>query len=308
MSSSLSSKSKTSTFSRIRAAVADLGMTTLPSCRCQRRIACAGVFPWWAATVSIVSSSSSAAWASGLQASVATSWSSPGAQLGLLQPRMQLDLVYRRQPLRLRPQPLEVLDAEVGDPERAGPPFLVDPFEGAPGLEIAVLAGHRPVDQVEVDAVEAEPLEAAVEGGQGGVVALLGVPQLGGDEDLVAGQPGGGDGGAHTGLVAVRGGGVDVAVAGLERLLDHLLRLLRRHLEDAEAQLRDLHAVMQGDVGDGRHAGHLDSVPRGPEVAGYPPAAASMRLGGSSGARVRGWRAPDQGTRTQGGRRTALFG
>ena len=53
------------------------------------------------------------------------------------------------------------------------PPLLVDPFEGAPGVDEAVLARHRPVDQVEVDVVEAEPLEARLEGGQGRVVALL---------------------------------------------------------------------------------------------------------------------------------------
>ena len=42
------------------------------------------------------------------------------------------------------------------------------------------------MDQVEIDVVEPEPLEALVEGSQGAVVALALVSQLGGDEDLVA--------------------------------------------------------------------------------------------------------------------------
>ena len=49
--------------------------------------------------------------------------------------------------------------------------------------------------------------------------------------------------GADAALVAVGGGGVDVAVAGREGLLDRALGVVRRHLEDAEAELRDLDAV-----------------------------------------------------------------
>jgi hypothetical protein len=50
------------------------------------------------------------------------------------------------------------------------------------------------VDEVQVDVVEAELAERGVEGAQGRVVPLLGVPQLGGDEQLLAGDPGAGDG------------------------------------------------------------------------------------------------------------------
>ena len=46
ISSSVSVKPKTSKFSSIRDWVADLGNTTLPSCRCQRMTACPGVTPW----------------------------------------------------------------------------------------------------------------------------------------------------------------------------------------------------------------------------------------------------------------------
>ena len=42
-----------SKFSRIRSGVADFGITTLPSWRCQRRIAWAGVLPWRSATATI---------------------------------------------------------------------------------------------------------------------------------------------------------------------------------------------------------------------------------------------------------------
>ena len=164
-------------------------MTTLPSCRCQRRITWAGVVPWWPAIVSIVSVVEQGALgerAPGLGGDAVLGV--PGAQLGLLEVRVQLDLVDGRQLLGLALEPLEVLDAEVGDADRARVALLLDPFEGAPGVEVAVLARHRPVDQVEVDVVHPEPPQAALAGRQRRVVALLGVPQLGRDEDLLAGR------------------------------------------------------------------------------------------------------------------------
>ncbi len=103
--------------------------------------------------------------------------------------------------------------------------------------------------------VEAEPVEAGIEGGQGRVEALLRVPELGGDEELLAGDARGGDRGADAFLVAVGGGGVDVAVADVERPLDHLLGVLGRDLEDAEPELGDLDAVVEGEAGN-RQLGH----------------------------------------------------
>jgi hypothetical protein len=102
------------------------------------------------------------------------------------------------------------------------------------------------VDQVEVDVLEPEPVQALVESLQRRVVPLLGVPQLGRDEDLLARQPRGSQRGADALLVPVGGGGVDVSVAGFERLLDHILGLGWRDLEDAKAKLGYLGTVTQG--------------------------------------------------------------
>ena len=196
-------------------------MTTLPSCRCQRRTTWAGVRSW--------------------RSAIARSSRRPARRPGRAGSRPRWRRRARRARRAARPaascgwssiwftvgscsasrlQPLQVLDAEVGDADRAAAALALDPFEGAPGVEVALLGRQRPVDQVEVDVVEAEPAAALLEGLQGRVVALLRVPELGGDEDLLARDPGGGDRGADAGLVAVGGGGVDVAVAGRQRLLD----------------------------------------------------------------------------------------
>src|SRR5690606_13405824 len=59
------------------------------------------------------------------------------------------------------------------------------------------------------------------------------------------------------GLVAVHLGGVDVAVADLERFEDAVARGFRRHLPGAEAELGNGDAVVQGD---GEHGSHANAV------------------------------------------------
>src|SRR5678815_502996 len=91
------------------------------------------------------------------------------ARLPSLQERRQLDLVDRRDLLRLAQQLLEVPDQEVAHADRPRAPLLVDPLERPPGLE--PLPGDGPVKEVKVDVVEAEPLQARVERALGFIVA-----------------------------------------------------------------------------------------------------------------------------------------
>ena len=109
------------------------------------------------------------------------------------------------------------------------------------------------MDEVEVDVVHAESPKALVEGLQRRVEALARVPELRRHEDVLARDSRARHRSSDTLLVAVGGGGVDVAVADLERLLDDLLRVVRRDLEDTEAELWDLDAVVEGDVRDLGH-------------------------------------------------------
>ena len=92
----------------------------------------------------------------------------------------------------------------------------------------------------------------------GQVVAVV---ELGGDEQLVARDAAGRDRAADALLVAVHLRGVEVPVAHLERLLDHLAGSPRGHLEDAEAELGDGGAVVELDSGTVMQ-GMTSSVPR----------------------------------------------
>ncbi|OUE16297.1 hypothetical protein CMMCA002_09085 [Clavibacter michiganensis subsp. michiganensis] len=168
----------------------------------------------------------------------------------LLERRVHLDLVHRGHDVALGGQLLQVLREEVGDADRADEALGVQRLEGLPGLDVQAVLRVGPVDQVEVHRVDAELAPAVLEGAAGAVRALVAVAELRGDEELLARDARRLDGGAHALLVVVAGGGVDVAIAGLERALHGLLRLGGRGLEDAEAQLRDGDAVVQGDEGD----------------------------------------------------------
>src|SRR5699024_10897865 len=97
----------------------------------------------------------------------------------------------------------------------------------------------------------AELLHGDVERLQGGVVALVGVPQLGSDEQVLTRYTGRGDRAADAALVAVHGCRVHEPVADPEGLLGGDLRLVVRDLPDAETELGDLVAVAHRDAGNG---------------------------------------------------------
>ena len=107
----------------------------------------------------------------------------------LRQPRVQLDLVDGRHDSGLGEQPVEVVGVEVADPDRADPPFGLEPFEGAPGVNVPVLRRCRPVDEVKVEQVEAEQVHAVLERAKGAVETVIGVPDFGRHEQVVAVDP-----------------------------------------------------------------------------------------------------------------------
>jgi len=73
------------------------------------------------------------------------------------------------------------------------------------------------MEDEQVDLVDAQLAGALVEGVEGLVVAVVTDPDLGFDEDVLAIDATAADGIADTALVAVRSGGVDVAVADAQR-------------------------------------------------------------------------------------------
>ena len=164
MSCSLSSRSNTSKLLTIRSGVTDFGMTILPSWICHLISTCAGVFPCRSATEATVGLSSSAPWPSGAHASVATpSVSVHFAQFLLLEHRMQLDLVHGRHDSGGVHQNSQMLRLEVADTDRPDAALVAQVCERLEGLDEGVPLRQGPVDQVEVEVVDTEPIHAGVE-------------------------------------------------------------------------------------------------------------------------------------------------
>ena len=105
------------------------------------------------------------------------------------------------------------------------------------------------MNQVQVNVVGAQLLQGRLERLKSALVALVGVPQLGGEEDILTSHVGVSDSAAHARLVAVNSGGVDVAVAGLQGGAHNLLGDLVLNLPHAVAQLRNGSAVVELYVG-----------------------------------------------------------
>ena len=176
-----------------------------------------------------------------------------GVVRALLRPavrRIQLDLVHVRRDARLLEQPVEVRRLEVRDADRADLPVLEEPEEPAPRFHVAVLPGIGPVDQEQVDALEAEALRAVRPRLLRLRLAVPALVELRGDEHLVAIDAARPDPPAHAGLVPVVLGGVDQPVSGSERGRDGLLGLPVAHRRGAEPQRGHRDPVGERDRGD----------------------------------------------------------
>jgi len=166
---------------------------------------------------------------------------------------MQLDLIDRRGDRPVIQQSLQMVRLVIRHADRASTPGLRDHLERAPRLEETLSVPQRPVNQVQIDVVEAETLQTRIESRQRRVVALIGVPQFGGDEDLVARYGRFPQALAHRRLITVDARGINVPVAGLvDRETHRTLCVLVTGLPHAKTQLRNPDPIVEGDK---RHRG-----------------------------------------------------
>src|SRR5690554_3387335 len=98
------------------------------------------------------------------------------AQCRLLKPWVKLDLVHNREDAGLIEERLEVLDIEVAYADRLGASLVTQLNHGFPGFDVLVYLGYGPVNQVQVDVVELQLIEAGFECSAGWVVAVIAIP------------------------------------------------------------------------------------------------------------------------------------
>src|SRR5262249_2038752 len=104
--------------------------------------------------------------------------------------RVELHLVHGRHDTCRIDQRIDVLGLEVGDADRKRLATLSQLDHRLPALDVEPEAWQRPVDQVEVDLVEPQPLDALFERAQGRMVSMFGATELRGDEELAPREPG----------------------------------------------------------------------------------------------------------------------
>ena len=145
----------------------------------------------------------------------------------------------------------EVLDVqipvrtEVGNadgPELTG---LVQLLHGPVG---AVVVAEGLVDQQQVQVIGAQLAHGLLNGGLGLLIARVGDPDLGGQEEFLPGQAALRQRRADALLIVIGLGGVDAAVAHIDGVQHAALGVLRRGLIHAVAQLRHFDAVVQSHI------------------------------------------------------------
>ena len=185
--------------------------------------------------------------------------------LFLLQIRMQFDLVHGRFQPCLADQVLQLFHAEVGDADLSGQVVIHQCFHGGPGRchgQIiqrhhviaglgkghALLQGHRPMHQVQVQIIQLQVVQGGFQGRLHILRGMVAVPQLGGDPQVLALY---GAGGEHLLqrladfiLVAVNMGTVDVPVTHLDGGLHGLVDLAGPGFPGTQSQLR--HGIAVG--------------------------------------------------------------
>ncbi len=131
----------------------------------------------------------------------------------------------------------QLLFGEVRDADGLGLALLLQFNQGLPGLGVEPLGGLSPVNQEQVDVVGAQAGQGLVRCLEGLLVALVVVPDLGGEEDILASYTGVSNCLAGTFFIAIDFGGVDVAVAGIKGQAYDLFGGVVFYLPDAVAQL-----------------------------------------------------------------------
>src|SRR5947209_12355404 len=171
-------------------------------------------------------------------------------ELGLIEQRVQLDLVDRGGDVGQVDGRLHMLLGEVAYPDGAGDAVPAGLDQAAEGVHVFTELRHRPMDQKQVDVVQPEPVQADSGGVLGGLESLVGVRDLGGDEQLRARDSGRRDGAADGGFVAVHRGGVDQPVADFQRRRYGALGFVLGQLGDAETEYRHRVFVVECNEGN----------------------------------------------------------
>ncbi|MOA18758.1 hypothetical protein D3C78_1390960 [compost metagenome] len=96
---------------------------------------------------------------------------------------MELDLIHHRLDLRIFHQVFQMMYLEIADTDRFDASCLVQLFKRTPS--VLVLACHRPVNQIQVEIIQPQLLQAGLIGGKRRFITEVAVPHLGSDKQVL---------------------------------------------------------------------------------------------------------------------------
>lgn len=220
-SSSSSEKSNSSRFCLMRSSWQDLASTTIPRSISQRKTTWAGVFPWRSAIARIRGFPRTPRRSGAERGPCLVLDAGGGHQVvgsELLAQRVRLDLVHVGRHAAEGTQVGQAHGQEVARPDRADLALLIKADEVPPR---AAVVGEGLVQQDEVEVVGLEPHERPLDGAVGLALAVTPDPDLGRQELVGAVDRRGLDGIPHLLHVEIALGGVEMAVADADGLVDN---------------------------------------------------------------------------------------
>ena len=126
-----------------------------------------------------------------------------GQLFALLEVRVQLNLVDGRGHARIANEQINMAGQEVADADMLDQPTFTGFDQRLPCLNELALARVRPVDQIEIDVVEAHTAHALLNGEQRLVMGVVAAGQLGRDDDVFARHTGFADSAAHHAFILI---------------------------------------------------------------------------------------------------------
>jgi hypothetical protein len=162
---------------------------------------------------------------------------------------MQLDLIDCRHHTRTLDEGFQLLCAEIRHADRAHPTFGKQFGHGTVRPDgLFEVRWHRPVEKIEIEIVEPQPVQARIEGAQGAFVTVsvnqsLVVTNISGPINAAARKCF-----TDRALASIRGRGIDQAVAVGDRRLDGTCHAIERvSSQRAEPERRHPDAVVQSN-------------------------------------------------------------
>ncbi|MNT31162.1 hypothetical protein D3C72_1669870 [compost metagenome] len=166
-------------------------------------------------------------------------------QLALSKAGMQLDLIDSGNCIAYLHERLQMMNLKVADTDRPYTAFLKQPLQRTPG--ILVFRYARPVDHIQIDHFQTKRRPASFKSSQCLVIALIFVPDLRRDEQLVSVDARTPDCPSDLSFISVQRCCINASITYFQRGLNRTFHFIARRLIGSKSKTGHSHAIIQQD-------------------------------------------------------------